>query len=227
MEHARGNLRQMFVGHFGVGLAAKKVAPRAPLGWLIAAPLLLDLLWPAFLLLGWESVIIRPGATLVTPFDFVSYPVSHSLIAAVGWGALAAALYRIVRSDNRGALVVGAAVVSHWFLDVLMHVPDLPLYPGGPKFGLSLWNSLPATLAAEAIVFLAGVWIYSRSTRATSRAGVVGYWAFVALLVVAYVGNLVGPPPETVAQVAGVTLLLWLFPFWSWAFDCRRTLVDG
>ena len=32
----------MFVGHFGIGLAAKRVAPRTSLGWLIAAPLLLS-----------------------------------------------------------------------------------------------------------------------------------------------------------------------------------------
>lgn len=227
MDDACGNLRTMFVGHFGVGLAAKKVAPKASLGWLIAAPLLLDLLWPAFLLLGWETVQINAAATVVTPFDFVSYPLSHSLVAAVGWAVLAAVLYRTVRPDNRGALVIAAAVVSHWFLDVLMHVPDLPLYPGGPKFGLALWNSLPATLVAESLALGGGIWLYTRAAKPTSRGGSIGFWAFVAILVVAFAGNILGPPPENVTQVAVVTLSLWLFPFWAWTFDRRRILVDG
>ncbi len=64
----------MFIGHYAVGFAAKKVAPRASLVLLIAAPLLLDLLWPIFLLTGWEEVRIDPGNTVVTPLDFVSYP---------------------------------------------------------------------------------------------------------------------------------------------------------
>jgi len=45
----------MFIGHFAVGFAAKKVAPRASLGALMAAPIFLDLLWPIFLLIGLEQ----------------------------------------------------------------------------------------------------------------------------------------------------------------------------
>ena len=76
----------MFVGHFAVGFAAKRLAPRASLGVLMAAPTMLDLLWPVFLALGWEKVRIDPGNTAVTPLDFVSYPISHSLLTACGWG---------------------------------------------------------------------------------------------------------------------------------------------
>ena len=71
----------MFIGHFGVALAAKKVAPRPSLGTLTLAALLIDGIWPVFLLLGWETVEIRPGITAVSPLDFVSYPYTHSLIA--------------------------------------------------------------------------------------------------------------------------------------------------
>ncbi len=100
----RAILPPVFVGHFGVGLAAKTVAPRAPLGWLIAAPLLLDLLWPVFLLSGWESVAIDPSATVVTPFDFIDYPISHSLLSATGGGVLAAMIFWALFRYRTGVL---------------------------------------------------------------------------------------------------------------------------
>ena len=212
----------MFLGHFGVGLAAKAIAPRTSLGWLIAAPLLLDLLWPIFLLLGWEVVRIEPGATLITPFDFVSYPISHSLLAAVEWATLAGGIYWAVRRYLPGALAIGAGVLSHWFLDWLVHRPDLPLYPGGAKHGLGLWNSLTGTLLAEALFFGVGVGLYARWTRSTSKGGQFGWWAFVAFLAVAYAANLLGPPPPSVEDVAVVTLSLWLMPIWAWSFDRKR-----
>ena len=212
----------MFVGHFGVGLAAKAVATRTSLGWLIGAPLLLDLLWPVFLLLGWESVRIDPQATVVTPFDFMSYPISHSLLSATGWAALAALAYWKVSRYWTGAVAIGGCVLSHWVLDWIVHRPDLPLYPGGPKAGLALWNSVPATLAAEAFFFGAGIWLYQRSTQATSKGGQIGWWTFVGFLVLVYAMNLLGPPPGSVEEVAFVTLALWLMPIWAWSFDRKR-----
>ena len=186
----------MFVGHFGVGLAAKAVATRTSLGWLIGAPLLLDLLWPVFLLLGWESVRIDPQATVVTPFDFVSFPISHSLLSATGWAALAALAYWTVSRYWTGAVAIGGCVLSHWVLDWIVHQPDLPLYPGGPKAGLALWNSVPATLAAEAFFFGAGIWLYQRSTQATSKGGRIGWWTFVGFLMLVYAMNLLAASRE-------------------------------
>ena len=214
----------MIVGHFGVGFAAKTVAPRTSLGWLIAAPLLLDLLWPIFLLLGWESVRIDPQATVVTPFDFVSYPISHSLLAATGWAALAAIAYWTLSRYRTGAIAVGGCVLSHWVLDWIVHRPDLPLYPGGPKAGLALWNSVPATLAVEALFFGTGVWLYGRSTRATSKGRQIGWWTFVGFLMLVYAMSLLGPLPARVEEVAFVTLTLWLMPIWAWSFDRKRAV---
>ena len=203
----------MFVGYFGIGLAAKRAAPRTSLGWLIAAPLLL---------LGWESVRIDPEATVVTPLDFVSYPISHSLLCVVGWALFVAGIYWAINRYTRGALAIGAGVISHWFLDLLVHRPDLPLYPGGAKVGLGLWHSVPATLVAEAAFFGAGVWLYTRMTTATSKSGQVSLWIFVAFLLLVYFGNLLGPPPERVEEIAYLTLTMWLLPFWAWSFDRRR-----
>jgi hypothetical protein len=211
----------MFLGHIGVGLGAKRVAPRVSLGWLVAAPVLLDLLWPIFLLMGWESVRIDPGATVVTPFDFQSYPISHSLLTSIGWGVLLGGLYWMLRRDRGAALLIGSLVPSHWVLDWVVHRPDLPLYPGGARFGLGLWNSLPGTLVAEGLLFGAGVWLYASATRGPR----LGIAVFASFLIAAYAGNVFGPPPDTVRQVAYVTLALWLLPLWAWSFDRRRTAV--
>lgn len=88
-----------------------------------------DLLWPTLLTVGLERVEIEPGATLVTPLDFVSYPITHSLVMVGVWGLLFGLVYRMARKSVRGAVVVGFAVVSHWFLDWIVHRPDLPLSP--------------------------------------------------------------------------------------------------
>ena len=140
----------MFIGHVAVGLASKRLAPGTSLGLLVAAPLAVDLLWPVFVLAGWEQVRVAPGDTAVTPLEFISYPWSHSLLMAVVWSVLAASAYWLWRRYRAGALVLGAGVLSHWVLDAISHRPDLPLYPGSSiKIGLGLWNSVPATIAVE------------------------------------------------------------------------------
>src|SRR5512139_3691369 len=136
----------MFLGHFAVGFAAKRLAPRASLGTLFLAAQFIDLLWPLLVLLGIERVRIAPGITTVTPLDFEHYPWSHSLFAVSVWGVLFATVYLFIRRDRRASLVLGLAVLSHWLLDFLVHRPDLPLLPGGERFGLGLWNSLAGTL---------------------------------------------------------------------------------
>ena len=161
----------MFIGHYALGLAAKRLAPRTSLGTLFVAPTLADLLWPVFLLLGWEggsqSGVTNPFLTLT----FDAYPISHSLLALIGWGALAALLYRVRTGYGRGAIVVGLLVVSHWVLDFVTHVPDMPLYPGGPKVGLGLWHSVPGTVIIEGLMFAAGVAIYAATTRPRDGVG--------------------------------------------------------
>ena len=103
----------MFIGHYAVGLASKKLAPRASLGALIAAPILLDLLWPIFLLVGWEHVAIEPNSNPLLRLDFVSYPISHGLVAVVGWATLFASLYFGFARYLTGAIMIWIGVVSH------------------------------------------------------------------------------------------------------------------
>ena len=213
----------MFIGHMAVGFASKRLAPRAPLGVLLAAPMALDLLWPVFLLAGWEQVNIDPGNTAFTPLDFVSYPYSHSLLMSAVWGALFASLYLGITRYGAGAMVIGVGVVSHWILDFVTHRPDMPLYPGGTlRLGLGLWNSRMGTITVESTVFATSLWVYASATRARDRAGSYGFWVFAAFAVLAYFANAFGTPPPSARFLAWFSLGIWLIPLWAWRFDRHR-----
>ncbi len=215
----------MFIGHLGVALAGKRVAPRTSLAILFLAAQFLDVLWPVFLLLGLEHVRVVPGITRVQPFDFYDYPYTHSLTMAVRWALAFGLIYYLIRRYVAGAWVVGGLVLSHWFLDWIVHRPDLPLWRGGPKAGLGLWNSWAASISVEAILFGVGIWMYLSSTRARDGMGVYGFWALVGLLCLGWVGTLFGPPPPGVHQLAVGALVMWIvFLPWAWWADRHRAI---
>lgn len=216
----------MFLGHFGVALAAKKVAPKTSLGLLVLAAQFADLLWPIFLLLGWEQVRIVPGVTRLTPLDFISYPWSHSLAAEIVLGIALGLLYFAMRRNGRGAIVVGACVPTHWMLDFVVHRPDLPLVPGGERYGLGLWNSLPATLIVELAFYGAGIAIYLGSTRAKDRTGHLALWALLIFLAAAYFISTFGPPPPNPRALALTALTMWLLVPWAAWADRHRSIAS-
>ncbi len=219
----------MFLGHFAVGFAAKRAAPETSLGTLMAAALLPDLLWPVFILAGWERVRVAPGDTAVTPLAFDSYPFSHSLLATLGWAAFFAAIFWMGRRYRAGAVVTGLAVVSHWVLDWVAHRPDLPLWPGAEiRVGLGLWNSVPATLAVELSMFIAGVFVYASGTRARDHTGRFAFWPLVLFLSAIYLGSVFGPLPPSPQAVAFVDLAGWMLVLWAaWVDRHREVRMPG
>ena len=216
----------MFIGHYALALAAKRAAPRASLGVLFAATSLADLLWPVLLLAGWEQAHIVPGPNPFLTLWLDSIPISHSLIALVGWGALFGFAYRMRAGDGRAGLLLALLVVSHWVLDFVTHRPDMPLYPGGAGLGLGLWRSVAGTILVEGVMFVAGMWLYATATRARDRVGSYGFWALIAVLVLSYVGSLFSPPPPTrVALAIGGIIFGWLFVAWAGWGDRHRDSV--
>jgi len=214
----------MFLGHFGLGFGTKKAVPEVSLGTLFLAGQFADLLWPTLLLLGIERVEIDPGATRVTPLDFVSYPYSHSLLMLCVWGVAFALIYAAIRRSRwRAAVALALLVVSHWVLDVVTHRPDMPLtVSGSTKLGLGLWSSVPGTLAAELIVFLVGFALYARSTVARDRVGSIGLWSLALFMVVVYVAATFGPPPPSPTAVAWSAQAMWLLVAWGYWVDNHR-----
>lgn len=216
----------MFLGHYAVAMAGKKAAPRLSLGTLMLSAQLADLLWPVFLLLGLERVSIEPGITAFSPLNFTYYPLTHSMVGALGWSLLIGVIYFLARRSARGAWIVTAAVFSHWVLDLIVHRPDLQLAPWSAiRVGLGLWNSIPATLVVEFGLFALGVAIYLQTTTARDAVGRYAFWALVATLAIIYVSSGFGPPPPNAQTLAVFALGGWLFVPWSYWIDRHRRIV--
>lgn len=214
----------MFIGHFGLGFAAKAAAPRTSLGTLFLAAQWIDLVWPTLLLLGVERVLIDPSLPGLTPLAFVHYPYTHSLAAVLGWALLLGGAYFALTRYTRGALVVGALVASHWLLDAIVHRADLPLsLDGAARIGLGLWQNSPvAAIAIEVLVFVAGVLLFWRAFAAdASRGARWGTAALVAFLALVHLGNLFGPPPPSVQAIAWVGQAQWLLVLAGYVIDHR------
>lgn len=218
----------MFIGHFAVGYAAKRWAPSLSLAVLFGAALLADLLWPVLVAAGIERVRIAPGMTASTPLEFISYPYSHSLLTLILWGVLFSWICVRFRSSRTApaapiAPIIFALVVSHWVLDFVTHIPDMPLYPGGPKFGLGLWNSVVATKVVEVAMFATGVWMYTRATSPRDGIGRWGTWGLAAFLLIGFMVS--GAPPPSVTALWTMAIALGGLTIWlAWWTDSHRAI---
>ena len=216
----------MFIGHFAVGFAAKKAAPSVSLGVLMIVSQFLDLLWPVLLLTGAERLEIKPGIVESNPMDFVHYPWSHSLGMVLVWAAVFAVIYWLFKRNTKASLILGLCVVSHWLLDLVVHIPDLPLYPGSKTYGLGLWHYVAATLVVEFLLLAIGVSFYLRATRAKNKTGKVVLWVLIVLLAVIQILNAFGPAPTDVNAIAWAGNLQWLFVILAfWADRNRKSIV--
>jgi membrane-bound metal-dependent hydrolase YbcI (DUF457 family) len=218
----------MFLGHYGLAFAAKRAAPRTSLGALTFAAQFCDELWPILLLLGVEHVRIVPGLMVANPLYFVYYPFSHSLLMAIVWGGVVGGVCYLLGRNRRGAFVLAILVVSHWFLDLVVHRPDLPLWPGAnsPMFGWGVWNSVAATYAIEFAIYGIGIGLYLRATRALDKIGSWGLWAYIVVLALIYVASNGSTPPSESA-LAWTALGIWLFVPWAWWVDKHRTPITA
>jgi hypothetical protein len=156
----------MFVGHYAAAFAAKAIEPKAPMWTLAAACQLIDIGWSSFVMLGVEHANVDPALPGST-FVLIDMPWTHSLPAALAWSVGAALLVRLLlRLSNGASAIVGLTVFSHWLLDLLVHRPDLQLYPGGAKVGLGLWNAPVIEEITEIglIAVFGAAWVASRKT---------------------------------------------------------------
>jgi hypothetical protein len=218
----------MFIGHFGLSFAAKKAAPKVSLGTLFIATQFVDILWPFLLVINIEKVAIVPGYTQSNALEFLYFPYTHSLLAGVLWGGVVGLFYWLVKRDRPGAMVVGLCVLSHWFLDLLVHTVDLPLSPfTDVKFGLGLWNHVAVSLTIETILYLAGVYLYANFTKSKTSGATWGFWSFVVFLLIFNFANTFGPPPTSLTALA-VSLLVLMGIIVSLAYwvDKKRVVIQ-
>jgi len=213
----------MFIGHFGAGFAGKKFSKSASLGTYFMAAQWIDLIWPILLLLGIEKIQVKPGISVVTPLDFSYYPFSHSLVGVIVWGLLFGLVYYLIKKNLKVSVVLGLLVLSHWFLDLLVHIPDLPIFPGESiKVGLGLWNSLAATIILEGLIFGLGVYFYYKVTKAKNKIGTYALIGLIIFLILIYISNLFSPPPDSVEAIGIVGNAQWLIVIWGYWIDKNR-----
>jgi len=214
----------MFVGHYSASLVGKRFAPELPLWALLLAAQAVDVAWATFILLGVEHVRIVPGHTATNPLDLYHMPYTHSLPAALAWSLVVAgigwACARRAAPDaaKRVAGVLAAVVFSHWLLDLIVHVPDLPLWDDHAKVGLGLWNHVVASTVLElALLIGAALWLRS-DRRAWLASGGRTLGVFVVVLAVFHAVNLFGPPPPSVVAVgiAGLAVYLVVGAIGAW-----------
>lgn len=216
----------MFIGHYGVGFAAKKIDSKPSLGTMFLAAQFLDLLWPFLILTGIERVKIEPGLTASNPLDFTYYPFSHSLLFAIVWALLFGLIYFLFKRNLISSVVLGSLVISHWVLDLIVHIPDLPLTPWtNVKVGFGLWNSIILSVLIEVIFLGAGAYLYMKATKAKNKKGSFGLWGLVIFFLVIYFLNITGPPPPSVQAIGYAGLMQWLIIIWAYWIDRNRIAV--
>jgi hypothetical protein len=205
----------MFIGHYGVSLAAKRLAPKVSLGWLFLAVQVLDVLFATFVLLGVEKMAIVPGFTAYNPYDLFYMPYTHSLLGALVWsigtGLIARALAG--KGGTTGAIpaiVLGACVFSHWVLDVPMHTADMPLAGNdSTKIGLGLWRHRELSLAAELIAFWTGAVLWLRAPGGGGHRRTTTF-VFLAVLTAILLSTPFMPPPSSPNGFAVFALTAYL-----------------
>jgi hypothetical protein len=213
----------MFIGHYGAGFAGKKFSKSASLGTYFMAAQWVNLIWPILILLGIEKVEIEPGISSVTPLNFSYYPFTHSLAGVLVWAILFGTIYYYIKKNYKTSIILGLLVLSHWFLDLLVHIPDLPIFPGaGIKVGFGLWNSFAATLIVEGLVFAAGLYFYLKTTKSKNKIGTFALWGLVVFLVAIYISNLFGPPPPSAEAIGLVGNSQWLIILWGYWINKNR-----
>jgi hypothetical protein len=202
----------MFVGHFGVGFALKKVDTAVSLGLLFLAVQFDDILWPIFVWLGLERFTIVPGFTATSPFVFQSYPYSHSLTAACLWSMIGFVIVMVLPIKGKKLLaagVIGIAIFSHYILDIIVHVPDLPVtITGTARIGLGLWRHYWLSIGLEMAFLFGGLALYLKATKANSFAGRYGAVILAAFLAVMQIMSTLQAPPDNPRMITGMGFLI-------------------
>jgi hypothetical protein len=213
----------MLVGHFAIGLTAKRVEPKISLGTLALAATLADFLWCVFMLAGIEHLQFKPGRGAANYLVASDIDWSHSLLTNAIWAAVFAAAYFWRRRYPRGAWILFAVVLSHWLLDVVAHTPDMALAPGlSTHYGLGLWRSIPATLVVEGGFWLLAIILYARATHPQKRVGSYAFWSIAALLTLIWYSNIAGPPPDPRTMPIASLIFFTLVVAWAYWMNQLR-----
>ena len=202
----------MFIGHYGVALAAKPVEKRIPLWLLFIAVQWLDVVWSVLVMLGIEKLRIVKGFTEANSMDLYYMPYTHGLLGAAALSAVLGGVVTLFLRDRRTATfaIIAGAVFSHWLLDLVVHVSDLPLLGNTMKVGFGLWRHVWLSLPLELLTLYAGAMIYARYAPSETRFGDVALWTYVVFLTAAQVYGQFGADPSSPNAQAALALFAYL-----------------
>jgi hypothetical protein len=218
----------MFIGHYGVSFAARPTRAHLPLWVWFVAVQWMDIVWSVLVLLGIEKLRIVPSFTQANSLDLYYMPYTHGLPGSVLLSLVFGVIVALFTSANRVTtiLVVAAASFSHWVLDLVVHVHDLPLYDNTAKVGLGLWRHVLLSFPLELIVLGLGAGLYARAMTFASAKGRYAFWAFVFFLAVLQVYANFGPPPSSPEAMAVTALAFYLLLAWLAAWVERAAVVS-
>lgn len=191
----------MFIGHWAPALVAGATRKKPGLATLFIAAQLVDWLFFGFVLIGVEHMRFSPGISAMNPMDLYDMPFTHSLVGTMAFAVLMEGAVWLVTRDKVAGLVASFVVISHWLMDLLVHVPDLTLLGIPPKLGLGLWNYPWIEMPLELGITFGALWLYNRGRRpAIGRVYVLG-----AVMLLLQAINWFGPVEPEVT--AGTSLL--------------------
>jgi hypothetical protein len=203
----------MFIGHYGVAFGARAVDKRIPLWVYFLAVQWVDIMWCVLVLLGVERVHIQPGVNPSSPLVFDYYPYTHSLAAGLVWALAAYGAYRLIaraRAARAAGVMLALAVLSHWLLDFVVHLPDLDLVSESHKVGLGLWLHPVIETVVEAALVIAGLALYLRRSPQLPLRRRIALVALCLGIGALQIGGAFGPPPPSVRAMALAGLALYL-----------------
>ena len=195
----------MFIGHFAPALVAAARPKAAGLGTLFVAAQLVDIGFAALLFPGLEAMRIVPGVTAMNPMDLYHMPYTHSLLGALLWAAGFGALVGFATKRRAAAIGAARVVLSHWFVDLLVHIPDLTLYGAPPKLGLGLWDHPMIAMPLE-IVFIGAALVYY-AKRTSAPTGNRRLWILAGVLALLQAVDWFGPKEPTFSLAIPATML--------------------
>lgn len=195
----------MFIGHYAPALIAATRPKAAGLGTLFLAAQIVDVGFAVLLFPGVEAMRVIPGMTAMNPMDLYYMPYTHSLLGALLWAAGFAWLLWLVTRNRAAAFGAGLVVVSHWLLDLLVHIPDLTLFGAPPKFGLGLWNYPGIAMPLEIALIGGALVYYARHTRAPGGNGRM--WVLAGLLLLFQAIDWFGPKETSFSLAVPATML--------------------
>ena len=184
----------MFIGHFGPAVWDTQRGHGKPIVTLwqgFLAVQAVDILWSILVIFGVEGRGLNADGALVSHIVW-----SHSLLSSLIIAALCGFVFCKLKPETgkRGFWIIAALVFSHWVLDLIVHRPDLPLYPGGDiLLGFGFWNYPIPAFILEAGLLFAGLLFWQKVTHAKNKAYDYSIWVLFSFMVAVHYYAIVMP----------------------------------